>query len=70
MINSYFDNKCDLETRMKIYAYIAMSGLLWSNWCEYKYHLGVEFGDYSLNQYRYGKEYSKIVLEYLKDHGN
>lgn len=70
LINYYFDNKCDLETRMKIYAYIAMSGLLWSNWCEYKYHLGVEFGDYSLNQYRYGKEYSKIVLEYLKDHGN
>ena len=28
----------------KIYAYIAACGLLWSNWCEYKLSLGVEFG--------------------------
>ncbi len=69
LIDLYFDNNCDELTRMKIYAYVAMTGFLWSNWCEYKYHLGVEFGEYSLNQYRYGKEYSKLVLEYLKTHG-
>ena len=40
----------------KIYAYIAACGLLWSNWCEYKLRLGVEFGEYSLRQYRYAKE--------------
>ena len=68
LINIYFDNKCDELTRYKIYAYVSMAGLLWSNWCEYKYHLGVEFGEYSLSQYRYGKEYSRLVLEYLKHH--
>lgn len=67
LIDIYFDNKCLERTRMKIYAYIAMCGLLWSNWCEFKHHLGVEFGEYSLSQYRYGKVYSKYVLEYLKN---
>ena len=65
LIDIYFNSSCDLDTRMKIYAYVAMSGFLWSNWCEYKAHLGVEFGEYSLSQYRYAKEYSKIVLDYL-----
>ena len=70
LIDIYFENKCDIQTRMKIYAYVAMTGLLWSNWCEYKSHLGVEFGEYSLNQYRYGKEFSKLVLNYLNSHYN
>lgn len=41
------------------------AGLLWSNWCEYKKSLGVEFGEYSLRQYRYAKEYYRIVKEEL-----
>ena len=49
--------------RVKIYCYIAMCGLLWSNWCEYKRQLGVEFGEYSLMQYRYAKEYYKYATE-------
>lgn len=63
LIDIYFEGKCDEATRTKIYAYIAMCGLLWSNWCEYKRNLGVEFGEYSLRQYRYAKEYYKIVSE-------
>ena len=66
LINIYFDGKCSGEIRIKIYAYIAACGLLWSNWCEYKKHLGVEFGEYSLRQYRYAKDYYKIVKEELK----
>lgn len=62
----YFEKKCDRATRIKIYCYIAVCGLLWSNWCEYKRNLGVEFGKYSLKQYRYAKEYYKIVREELK----
>lgn len=58
-IDLYFDNHCPEVTRTKIYAYIAICGLLWSNWCEYKRNLGVEFGEYSLAQYRYAKEYYK-----------
>lgn len=63
LINIYFENKCDKETRLKIYCYIAACGLLWSNWCEYKRNLGVEFGEYSLRQYRYAKEYYKFFTE-------
>ncbi len=63
LINIYFENKCPDETRLKIYCYIAACGLLWSNWCEYKRSLGVEFGEYSLRQYRYAKDYYKIVKE-------
>ena len=65
LINIYFEENCALETRIKIYAYIAACGLLWSNWCEYKRQLGVEFGEYSLRQYRYAKEYYRIVQEEL-----
>lgn len=63
LIDIYFENQCTKEIRIKIYCYIAACGLLWSNWCEYKRNLGVEFGEYSLRQYRYAKEYYKIVKE-------
>ena len=61
LIDIYFENNCTIEVRVKIYCYIAVCGLLWSNWCEYKRSLGVEFGKYSLKQYRYAKDYYKIV---------
>ena len=61
LIDIYFDNQCEISTRIKIYCYVAICGLLWSNWCEYKRQLGVEFGEYSLRQYRYAKDYIKIV---------
>lgn len=66
LIDLYFEEKCSIETRIKIYCYVAVCGLLWSNWCEYKRNLGVEFGEYSLRQYRYAKEYYQIVREELK----
>lgn len=65
LIDIYYENKCDKSTRLKIYCYIASCGLLWSNWCEYKRSLGVEFGEYALCQYRYAKDYYKIVKEEL-----
>ena len=65
LIDLYFEDACDGDTRLKIYCYVALSGLLWSNWCEYKKALGVEFGDYAATQYRYGAEYSRLVLETL-----
>lgn len=65
LIDLYFDGKCKEEIRVKIYCYIAACGLLWSNWCEYKRKVGVEFGEYSLRQYRYAKEYYRIARESL-----
>ena len=66
LIDLYFENACPRETRIKIYCYISCCGLLWSNWCEYKRQLGVEFGEYSLRQYRYAKDYYRIVQEERK----
>lgn len=61
LIDAYFTEGCEDAVRTKIYCYIAACGLLWSNWCEYKRQLGVEFGEYSLRQYRYAKDYYKIA---------
>ena len=66
LIDLYFKEEVSLIIRTKIYAYIASAGLLWSNWCEYKRSLGIDFGEYSLCQYRYAKEYSKLVLSTLE----
>lgn len=63
LIDIYFDGACDQKTRAKIYCYIAACGLLWSNWCEYKRKLGVEFGEYSLRQYRFAKDYYRYAKE-------
>ena len=69
LINIYFEEsrqECTTEIRAKIYCYIAICGLLWSNWCEFKSHLGVEFGEYSLRQYRYAKDYYKNAMELME----
>ena len=61
MMDVYFPEGCTNDTRKLIYCYIAVCGLMWSNWCEYKRNQGVDFGEYSLKQYRYAKEYSRLV---------
>lgn len=65
-IDNYFIDNCPDSIRTKIYCYIAVCGLLWSNWCEYKRALGVDFGEYSLRQYRYAKEYYKVAQAKIK----
>ena len=66
LIDLYFEGTCDRETRVKIYCYIAACGLLWSNWCEYKHGLGVDFGEYAQRQYGYAKEYYAIAREEIQ----
>lgn len=70
LIDIYFEGQCDLITRAKIYAYISMCGLLWSNWCEFKRKLGVEFGEYSLRQYRFAKDYYRYTKELMEQFPN
>ena len=67
LIDIYFNGNCPDTTRIKIYCYVAIAGLLWSNWCEYKRNLGVDFGEYSLKQYRYAKEYSRLAKKEYTD---
>jgi len=69
LIGQYFPEGCPAETRVKIYCYIAACGLLWSNWCEYKHSLGIEFGAYSQRQYQYAKDYYRIAVGELEKMG-
>lgn len=62
-IDLYFNGKTTKEEKLKIYCYISICGLLWSNWCEYKRNLGVDFGEYALKQYRFAKEFYNYVIE-------
>ena len=66
LIDLYFDGACDDAVRVKIYCYISACGLLWSNWSEYKRHLGVEFGDHAEHQYRYAGEFCAIARKEMK----
>ena len=66
LIDIYFHGDCEKTTRVKIYAYISMCGLLWSNWCEFKRNLGVEFGEYSLRQYRFAKDYFRYAMKEIE----
>ena len=69
LIDIYFEGKCDHAVRTKIYCYIAACGLLWSNWCEFKRQLGVEFGEYSLRQYRFAKDYYRHAMKSISAEG-
>ncbi|MBO0477315.1 NTP transferase domain-containing protein [Vagococcus sp. DIV0080] len=62
-INLYFNGMQTNNEKIKVYCYISVCGLLWSNWCEYKRNLGVEFGEYSLRQYRFAKDYFNYVID-------
>ena len=70
LISLYFPGGCSDKIRIKIYCYVAVCGLLWSNWCEYKESLGIEFGEYALKQYRYAKDFYKIVTEESRKAGD
>ena len=61
LIDAYYPEGCGAAIRAKIYAYVAICGLLWSNWCEFKRLHGVEFGGYALRQYRYAREFAAKV---------
>lgn len=66
-IDAYFENQCPEYIRLKIYCYVAVCGLLWSNWCEYKRLLGVEFGKYAKCQYKYAKDYYRLVEKIMSE---
>lgn len=62
LLTAYLNRQPELREKILIYSYVSICGLLWSNWCQYKQNLGVEFGEYFMQQYRYAKEYSKYAL--------
>lgn len=70
LIDIYYPKGCSESKRTKIYAYISACGLLWSNWCEYKLSLGIEFGEYSLSQYRYAIDFYQYAIERINEENN
>lgn len=61
LIDCYFDKPCSPKIHTKIYAYMAISGLMWSNWCEYKQRQGLSFEPYCTRQYTHAKTYVDLV---------
>ena len=64
LIDIYFSGDATLSERRKIYAYVAICGFLWSNWCEYKAIHGIEFGEYALKQYQYAKDFHSFFYDF------
>lgn len=69
LIDIYFTDGCEDSTRIKIYSYVAICGFLWSNWCEYKRVLGVNFEEYALKQYNYAKNFFSIAQMEMENLG-
>lgn len=65
LIDLYFQKQVEENIRVLIYCYMAVAGLLWSNWCEFKEDLGIQLGDYAKRQYEYAKSYSALALSII-----
>ena len=63
IINIYFENQVTPLKRYKIYSYIAMVGLLWSNWCEAKQDEALLNSSYAKQQYNYAKTFYQIIFD-------
>lgn len=64
LIDIYQDGRDDRLQRRKIYAYIAIMGLVWSNWCEFKLKNGEDFGAYAAGQYAFARDYAVRFSEF------
>ena len=63
IIDIYFEHQVTPLKRYKIYSYIAMVGLLWSNWCEAKQDQDLLNSSYAKQQYNYAKTFYQIVFD-------
>lgn len=65
LIYYYFGEDMTDELIIKIYAYVAIVGFMWSVWCEYKAQYGFDFEEYAQSQWNYAITYTPIVLDYI-----
>lgn len=63
IIDIYFEHQVTPLKRYKIYSYIALAGLLWSNWCEAKQDETLLNSSYAKQQYNYAKTFYQIVFD-------
>ncbi|QIK70046.1 phosphotransferase family protein [Erysipelothrix sp. HDW6C] len=61
----YYGFKPTEEDMIIIYAYVALSGFLWSLWTCYKEGQGDDFGDYGSEQFEYADRYSSLVIQHV-----
>lgn len=64
LIKLYQENDENKLQKRKIYAYIAIMGLVWSNWCEFQELQGQELGEYALGQHDFAKDFSVYFEEF------
>ena len=63
IIDIYFEYQATPLKRYKIYSYIAIVGLLWSNWCEAKQDQELLNSSYAQQQYNYAKTFYQIIFD-------
>ncbi|MDR0813860.1 MAG: NTP transferase domain-containing protein [Oscillospiraceae bacterium] len=57
----YLGRKPTREEQFRLYLYVSLSAFRWAIWAEYKQAGGSEFGDYTLTQIRFAKDYYNIL---------
>jgi thiamine kinase-like enzyme len=62
-LSYYLGRAPQRDESCRLYMYMALAGFLWALWCQYKQGLGEEFGEYPLVQYRYMKDFYRILKE-------
>lgn len=61
----YLGQEPSEEERFRIYSYAALGGFLWALWAIYKESFGEEFGEYTIDMYRYAKKYFRKISKEL-----
>ena len=62
-LSFYLGREPERMETARLYMYMALAGFLWAIWCQYKQGLGEEFDEYPLIQYRYMKDFYRILKE-------
>ena len=68
LLDRYLERKHTEEELLIVQAYVSLAGFLWALWTQYKQACGEDFGTYGMEQHQYGRKYSSIVLDKVKDH--
>lgn len=66
LLEVYLERKPSFDEIQLVYIYTALAGFLWALWTQYKQSEGEDFGTYGIEQYRYARKYSRIVLGVVK----
>ncbi|MCL2764397.1 MAG: NTP transferase domain-containing protein [Treponema sp.] len=65
LLKIYLQREPARDETIRLYAYAALGGYLWSLWTQYKQSFGVEFGEYGMKMYRYAKDFYACIMQRL-----